>query len=77
MNEQLPRARCTLKKLHVLITTTREWNFENRTNERKTTTRQVHFEESDIMYGSLPHASESLKSEPMNEQLTRARCTLK
>ena len=38
--------------------------------------REVHFEKSG-MYGSLPLASETLKSEPMNEQLPRARCTLK
>jgi len=36
----------------------------------------VHFEKSD-MYGSLPRTSGTLKSENINEQITRARCTLK
>jgi len=64
-----------LKKVNARITTTRELNFEKRTHER-TTTREVHFEKTG-KYGSLPRASVNLKSEPMNEQLPRARCTLK
>jgi len=58
------------------ITTTHEWNFEKRTHERTTTTRWVHFEKSGN-YGSLTLTSVSLQSEPMNEHLSHARCTLK
>jgi len=76
MNEQLPRARCTLKNWHVQITNTREWNLEKRTHDRTSITREVHFQKSD-MCGSLPRESGTLKSETMNEKITRARCILK